>query len=1815
MVRKLINIAAILGLVGISVVQIFSHEIAYASLDSAVEESSSESVGRSVLERDLRGLDFVPGEIIIGLVEEMPQDLVNGFDSGGLTFGLEALDSLNRELDLESIVPVLSQTASITLDNSGNVDLLNLLERSFVLNFPETNSVPGLIKRLTELGEIAFAEPNYIYSIAQGDSPQAVDVIPNDDEYNNQDYLGHIDAPAAWDVITGTVSTTIAILDTGVLATHEDLISRIVLGHDYIDNDEMPDDENGHGTEMAGIIGAETNNEIGVVGLDWNAQILIIKIADSLGNATSQNIAAGITAAVDAGADIINISLGSTSSSIAVRTAVEYAYANDVTIIAAAGNGGSDVAFYPASFPHVMSVAAVNRTDGKSTAPLPSNYNYSVDLSAPGELDDDPSPDVYNIYTTKDDGLYGDTWDGTAVEDEDRGGTSASAAIVSGVAGLVKAQHPTWTPDQVMAQLAGTSYDHYGDNPAMYDHKIGAGRVEADAAVSSTAQGYLSYAGYSFDDFDGDGLASPGDVITISVNLKTYYSQSVGITGTLIKSSDYQNNFICSTDVITYTEMAFGVITPSSLVTCTIDTETPLGYDVDFDFTTLDGIDGPVDESFKLIVHPKPLEGWPVNSGLFTFSTPALADLDGDDSGEIFLGSIEASLRGWDVTGTLLSDWPQKGGPTFGNPAIADLDRDGVDEIIMPGVVYHADGSPMEGWPVDIPTDPTCGFITAPPAVGDITGDGFLNIVFGSWDHNIYAYNIDGSLVEGWPKDVGASVYSALALADVGDDDALEVIASTTVLDISSLEDLGTPLPDMPLIDEFCLLHGDDQLHVLSGDGSYFQPGGFNPPGWPQDTTISFLRDSVEIPLPVLSSPVLGDVNNDGELDIIVGNQGFTLNGDNMDLPKAPIRMVLDSSALADMVNKIGPADNGLEIIYISALGFEVLSQTILPSEIHVVNRNGDDISGWPVEPGVSLMSAPIVVDLDGDGSFEVMALASDSTIFAYDSDGDPVDGFPMPLGGASMGGFSSIAAGDVDNDGILDFFAPVGNKLYAWEMDQTSGEMPWPGYKHDLWNTGNYDEDMVPSQGAITINDFDLGTSSSVVTLTLSAPGADEMCISNSTYCPSSSWITYTTSMTWTLSSGSGNKTVYAEFGFPSGPDSERVQDSIFLDLSVPTVEITSPISGTLMLARRSIPVSGTAEDSDFVKYETYDGAGASPGSWNLIGIDDSEVHSASLVGTFFTDNAPDGTNTLRLTATDEGGNIGEDTVTVELGRIRDVVDTLTPTWITAGEMISFTVDVSHPMTEELNINTDTTFWLHDQDARKAVKVPPFNPTGPFSNTLPVGGIWYAQTFTSPETFLLSKVGVPISFTVGSKINLEVRPVDGLGKPTYPILGKTSTSGFFLGTGPEIIFDDLNVWIQEGETYAVVIKPILPISSLFKSDKLGSLGSEYGSVYEYAYYPWDIVETWSSPTEAYRLPLQLYQPLAYSATLTSATLLPISTNTELVFETEMIPTDFGPQGFAPTITYSGTEGISEDFFTFTRSDVNRIGLIGDPPTVTVEDGFMIEPISGTLSMPFVVHLSNTSYYSITIPYTTTDDTAVGDSDFEYITGTLVIESGNLFGAINIPIFADEEIEEIETFNLVLGEPNHAILVDDLAVGTIYDSDYEEGLYILPPSNKLFESAGIPMPFLVINPYTTTEIITVDYQTDDISATGGVDYIPITGTLTFTPGELPIKIIYVHLMDDTRDEPTETFSVTLSNVTSGYQIASGVSIGEIADDDGPYNVYLPLVMKNLGGGSTNSEKSTGIKISANSLGGFSNPLELLLSGRHWWHWRELLQVN
>ena len=1418
--------------------------------------------------------------------------------------------------------------------------------------------------------------------------PDSVDLTPNDPEYSSQDYLPPIDAAAAWNTSTGSISTTIAILDTGVYTIHPDLDGRVVLGLDYVNGDSDPEDDNGHGTAMAGIIGAETNNGLGIAGLDWNAELLILKVADASGNASSDALVQGITDAVDAGADIINISLGSTSASFLVQSAVDYAYTNNVVIIASAGNDKSDIEYYPASFPHVMSVAAVISTGIQADRLwLPAlgnngtNYHYTVDLTAPGT----------SIYSTLDGGGYG------AVDD----GTSASAAIVSGVAGLVKAIHPTWTPDQIMGQIAGSSFDNSqtGSNEN-YLWKIGAGRVDADGAVGPDVVGAIAYAGFELDDpnGDGDGLASPGDLVEINVFLKTYNDLSTGVTGALTTSDAY---FSCGSDPVTYPDMAFGVITPSSPLTCTISTSAPIGHSAQFNFMGNGGPSGTVNTSFDVVITPNPKDGWPKDIGLYTLSSPALTDFEGDGWDEIFLSSIDNSLKGWNVTGTVLTGWPQTAIGTHGDPAVADLDRDGNDEVILPGYVFHQDGSPMTGWPVDVPTDPVCSFILAAPAVGDVTGDGFLNIVFGTLDQYLHVYNMDGTPVDGWPKEVGASVFNSVALANLDSDNALEIVVATAPL--LALLDI-IPIPGL---EDLCGVNDGGGIHVFNGDGSYMS-------GWPQ---MGFGTNS---------SPSVGDIDGDGKYEIAVAEMAFEING-NMVTGFSDLiaRSVSDSPAIAN-INGIG----AVEIVY---AGTPLLNSS---SSIYVVDGSNSALPGWPVNTGYNISSSPIVVDLDNDGSLEIVVTAAGDQVLAYDKNGDPFPGFPIVLGEGSsdFGLSSSPAADDADGDGRLDLFVPVGGEFYAWEMDPgsyNSSGMPWPGYNHDLWNTGTYGFVPTPSQGAITINNFAEGTDTTAVTLTLSAPGATQMCISNSTFC--SAWVPMAAEYAWTLSSGTGSKTVYATFRYPSGPNSARVSDNIFLDETLPSVAITSPGDGATLLARRSIPVFGTATDNYFERYESSHGAGATPSSWIWMGSGITAIPSPSLVGTLWTDDVPDGTNVLRLIAEDTGGNIGEDLVSINLGRIRDIADTLTPTMITAGEVVTFEVDVTNPMAENLNLNTDTTFWLQDLNPSKASKVPPFNAAGPFSSfTIPIQGVLYAQTFTANQTFFLSQVGIPISLGFGSALDLEIRPVDDAGEPILPALASSTSLGFALGENAEILFDDVNVWIQEGETYAVVLKPTMSLSYLLVSDDTGGLP---GAAFEYTVAPPEEQEDWI--TKTYDLPLQLYQPLAYSATLTADTLLPASGSAGLTFESGAIPLGFGPQLFTPTITYSGTEGVSADFFTFTKSDVNGVGLVGDPPTLTIRSASVTEPVTGTREMYFTAFLSNTSFYNVTVNYTTTNVEAESGLDYVYSTGVLEIPTGQVAGVIPVTILEDDEVEGTETFTLDLGEINHAYLENDQAVGTI----------------------------------------------------------------------------------------------------------------------------------------------------------------------------------
>ena len=294
---------------------------------------------------------------------------------------------------------------------------------------------------------IRYAEPNYKAYIA--------DTIPSDPNWNVQYGLINIRAPQGWDLSTGSSSVTIAVVDTGVDFSHLDLTSKIVPGYDFVNNDAIAQDDNGHGTHVSGIAAAISNNGLGISGVSWGAHIMPVKVLNAGGNGTFANVAAGIVWATDHGAQVINLSLGGSNPSQVLQDAVNYADSNGVVLVAASGNSGSNFVLYPARYPQVIAVGA---TDSSNAHAGFSNFGPEVDLSAPGT----------SIYSTVIGG-YGYL-----------SGTSMSAPFVSGLAAILRGIPGNSSPGVIASEMESTALDL--GTPGI-DDVYGYGLIQMDAAI------------------------------------------------------------------------------------------------------------------------------------------------------------------------------------------------------------------------------------------------------------------------------------------------------------------------------------------------------------------------------------------------------------------------------------------------------------------------------------------------------------------------------------------------------------------------------------------------------------------------------------------------------------------------------------------------------------------------------------------------------------------------------------------------------------------------------------------------------------------------------------------------------------------------------------------------------------------------------------------------------------------------------------------------------------------------------------------------------------------------------------------------------------------------------------------------------------------------------------------------------------------------------------------------------------------------------------------------------------------------------------
>ena len=383
-----------------------------------------------------------------------------------------------------------------------------VLQRTYLLEFSSIQNVDRCIKDLENLKGVEYAEKVPL---------DRMFLTPNDPSFSSQWGLTNINAPTAWNYFSTGSNVVVAIVDDAIERTHADLSPNLwvnpgeiagnnidddnngyiddINGYDVGSNDNNPNPPNSsfdHGTHVAGIVSARSNNGAGVASIGFSCKLMCVKSTTTVGQVT--NGYDGIVYAAVSGADIINMSWGGPGSSTTGQNIVNYAVGEGCILIAAAGNDNVDTQFYPAAYNNVVSVAATTSTNTKASF---SNYGTWIDVSAPGN----------NIYSTTVGNTYGN-----------KSGTSMASPMVAGLAGLMKSLNPTMPNADLINCLLSTAVNINAQNPS-YIGQLGSGRIDAAAAMACVS---TSLNNPPVADFSANFTAVSAGGSVVFTNLSTY---------------------------------------------------------------------------------------------------------------------------------------------------------------------------------------------------------------------------------------------------------------------------------------------------------------------------------------------------------------------------------------------------------------------------------------------------------------------------------------------------------------------------------------------------------------------------------------------------------------------------------------------------------------------------------------------------------------------------------------------------------------------------------------------------------------------------------------------------------------------------------------------------------------------------------------------------------------------------------------------------------------------------------------------------------------------------------------------------------------------------------------------------------------------------------------------------------------------------------------------------------------------------------------------------------------------------------------------
>ncbi len=850
------------------------------------------------------------------------------------------------------------------------------------------------VRTLRRDRSVLYAEPNYVVE-AFG--------VPNDPRFGDQWSLRNlgqaggtpgadIGAVPAWDITTGSGDVVVAVIDTGVDYTHEDLAANVWRngldcngdgvdddGNGFVDDchgidtangDSDPLDDNDHGSHVAGIIGAAGNSGVGVTGINWSVRILPCKFLDADGSGSTAGAVACLDYVAqmkDRGVNVVatNNSWGGGLLSQALTDSIRAQQQRGILFVAAAGNSGRDndvVNTYPCAtdLPGVICVAATDRDD--LLAAFSNRGRATVHLGAPG---------VDILSTTR-----GNSYQAFS-------GTSMAAPQVTGVVALLYARDPAadWRAVKNLILAGGTPRESLGDT--LSGRRLSAlgaltcsgaslvSRKKPVAAQLTTGLAPVELSVLSID------CADPAGPVTVTV---------VGPTAETVTLLDDGLGRDQMSDDGVYT----ATWTPTS------------GGSFDLRFP-----DGSV---VHVTVDPQLKPGFPVKAFAGAGSYHGgqaihtlVGNIDGDPALEILAtGLAEGPLYAWKADGTPVPGWPAADMLGAAYPVLGEL-APGEPGLEVFSAHYGPDtdlvaragsGLRLPGWPRS-----SANYVATPPSAADVDDDGVDEIFTEEEDWHLHAYGAAGTPLVGWPTTgfVGGQERHTPASADLDGD-------------------------------------GDVEIVTVSGsgsDGTYLFA--YHHDGRPVTGFPARFNGNVD------TFPVIGDVDGDRQLDIVVACKGgaliFSANGllKQSLVASGDVYYYSTAPALADLDGDGIP---------------EIVVQT--NTALNVWKGDGTVFPGWPVSLGRYLWlenAGPVVGDVDGDGQPDVVTLAPPMSgnagdVLAFRANGMLLPGFPKHLLGMGSGAVPAIA--DIDLDGRSDIIVSTNlwngvsgyyDKVWAYDL------------------------------------------------------------------------------------------------------------------------------------------------------------------------------------------------------------------------------------------------------------------------------------------------------------------------------------------------------------------------------------------------------------------------------------------------------------------------------------------------------------------------------------------------------------------------------------------------------------------------------------------------------------------------------------------------------------------------------------------------------------------------------------------------------------